>query len=83
MHLKVRGLPDSYGTLVTALEAREKVPKMEIVTERFERKQREHSDYSEEKAMATRQYYSRKGSKCESLIISKGSVEVFLKKGRV
>ena len=37
-------LPDSFSTLVTALEANKEVPKMEIVTERIlheERKQKE------------------------------------------
>ena len=37
-------LPDSFGTLVTALEANEEVPRMEIVTERLlhtERKQKQ------------------------------------------
>ena len=37
-------LPDSFSTLVTAIEANEEVPKMEIVTERIlhaERKQKE------------------------------------------
>ena len=36
-------LPDSFNTLVTALEAREDVPKMEVITERLlyaERKQK-------------------------------------------
>ena len=42
-------LPDSFNTLVTALEASEDVPKMEIVTERLlhaERKQKESSSVS-------------------------------------
>ena len=52
-------LPDSFNTLVTALEANEKVPKVEIVTERIlhaESKQKEklNSDTSGEKAMTTR-----------------------------
>ena len=37
-------LPDSFGALVTAFEANEEVPRMEIVTERLlhtERKQKE------------------------------------------
>ena len=34
VHL-LASLPDSYNALVTALEASEKVPKMEIVTERL------------------------------------------------
>jgi len=53
--------------LVTALKANKEVLKMETVAERLlhaERKEKEHSDYSEEKAMATRQHYSRNGTKC-------------------
>ena len=50
-------LPDSFNTLVTALEVNEDVPKMEVVTERLlhaERKQKEKTsvDLSGEKAMA-------------------------------
>ena len=52
-------LPDSFSALVTALEANEEVPKMEIVTERIlheERKQKKknNSDLSAEKAMTTK-----------------------------
>lgn len=46
-------LPDSFNTLVTALEANEDVPKMEVVTERLpyaERKRRE-KDLTAEQAM--------------------------------
>ena len=62
-------LPDSFNTLVTALEANEEVPKMEIVTERIlyaESKQKEklNSDTSGEKAMTTRQQFNRRGPKC-------------------
>lgn len=42
-------LPESYGVLVTALEASETVPKLEVVTERIlhqERKFRDRSDAS-------------------------------------
>ncbi len=51
-------LPDSFNTLVTALEANEDVPKMEIVTERLlhsERKQKDKNsvDFSE-KAIAAK-----------------------------
>ena len=51
-------LPDSFNTLVTALEASEEVPNMEVVTERLlhaERKQKGKSspDSSGEKAMTT------------------------------
>ena len=50
-------LPESYGMLVTALEASAEVPKMEVVTERLlheERKQKdqEGEEKSHEKAMA-------------------------------
>ena len=60
---------DSFSTLVTALEANEEVPKMEIVTERIlhvERKQKEknNSDLSAEKAMSTKQQFKRKPIKC-------------------
>ena len=62
-------LPDSFSTLVTALEANEEVPKMEVVTERIlhvERKQKEkiNFDTSGEKAMTTKQQFNRKGPKC-------------------
>ena len=62
-------LPDSFSTLVTALEANGEVPKMEIVTERIlhaERKQKErsNSDSSAEKAMTTKQQFKRKPPKC-------------------
>ena len=48
VHLLV-SLPDSYNVLVTALEASESVPKMEVVTERLlheERKLKERTDTS-------------------------------------
>ena len=62
-------LPDSFNTLVTALEANEEVPKMEIVTEwilHAESKQKEklNSDTSGEKAMTTRQQFNRRSPKC-------------------
>ena len=62
-------MPNSFNTLDTALEANEEVPKMEIVTERIlhaERKQKEklNCDTSGEKAMTTRQQFSRRGPKC-------------------
>ena len=62
-------LPDSFNTLVTALEANEEVPKMEIVIEwilHAESKQKEklNSDTSGEKAMTTRQQFNRRGPKC-------------------
>ncbi len=51
-------MPDSFNTLVTALEANEDVPKIEVVTERLlhsERKQKDRTsvDFSE-KAMAAK-----------------------------
>ena len=56
-------LPDSFNTLVTALEANEDVPKMEVVTERLlhaERKRRE-KDLTAERAMTTTK---ARGLKC-------------------
>jgi hypothetical protein len=62
-------LPDSFNTLVTALEASEEVPKMEVVTERLlhaERKRREKScpDSSGEKAMMTKRQFRGRGPQC-------------------
>jgi hypothetical protein len=62
-------LPDSFNTLVTALEASEDVPKMEVVTERLlhaERKQKEKSspDYSGETAMMTKRQFRGRGPQC-------------------
>ncbi len=62
-------LPDSFNTLVTALEANEDVPKMEVVTERLlhaERKQKEKtiSDSNGEKAMTTKQQFKGKRHYC-------------------
>ena len=60
-------LPDSFNTLVTALEANEDVPKMEVVTEwllHAERKQKEKTsvDLSDEKVMTTR--FRGRGPRC-------------------
>ena len=60
-------LPDSFNTLVTALEANEDVPKMEVVTEQLlhaERKQKEKAsvDCSGEKAMALK--FKGRGPRC-------------------
>ena len=67
VHL-LASLPDSFNTLVTALEANEDVPKMEVVTERllhFERKQKEASSSdSGEKAMFTKRQFKGKGPQC-------------------
>ena len=62
-------LPDSFNTLVTALEANEDVPKMEVVTEwllHAERKQKEKSspDSREEKAMMTKRQFKDRGPQC-------------------
>ena len=59
-------LPDSFNTLVTALEANEDVPKMEVVKERLlhtERKQKEKLslDSSEELAMTIKQQFKGRG----------------------
>ena len=59
-------LPDSFNTLVIALEANEDVPKMEVVTEKLlhaERKQTEKSspDSSGDKAMMTRRQFRGRG----------------------
>ena len=62
-------LPDSFNTLVTALEASEDVPKMEIVTERLlhaERKEREKlsPDPSGDKAMLAKRPFKSRGPQC-------------------
>lgn len=52
-------LPDSYGVLLTALEASKTVPSMEVVTERLLNEERKHKEKEErtnlldEKAMTT------------------------------
>ena len=63
-------LPDSFNTLVTALEANEEVPKMEIMTEwllHAERKQKGKLclDSSGEKAMATKRQFKGKCHYCK------------------
>ena len=70
VHL-LASVPDSYNMLVTALEANEDVPKMEIVTERLldeERRLRERAELgagsSGEKAMTRKQLAKGKGPKC-------------------
>ena len=62
-------LPDTFGALVTALEANEEVPRMEIVTERLlhtERKQKEkiNNDFSEQKALVGKQQVNMKVTRC-------------------
>ena len=62
-------LPDSFNTIVTALEANEDVPKMEVVTEKLlhaERKQTKKSspDSSGDKAMMTRRQFRGRGPQC-------------------
>ena len=68
VHL-LASLPDSYNVLVTALEASEDVPKMEIVTERLlheERKLKDRADTTTnaEKAMNSRERSRRKVLRC-------------------
>ena len=68
VHL-LASLPDSYNVLVTALEASEDVPKMEVVTERLlheERKLKERAGTSAsvEKAMNLKQRPKRKVLRC-------------------
>ena len=68
VHL-LASLPESYNVLVTALEANEVVPKMEVVTERLlheERKLKERvgSERSREGAMTGKQRPKGKGPKC-------------------
>ena len=68
VHL-LASLPESYNVLVTALEANEAVPRMEVVTERLmheERKLKERvgSERSREGAMTGKQRPKAKGPKC-------------------
>ena len=62
-------LPESYSVLVTALEANEDVPKLEVVTERILHQERKSRDKSEagsttENAMTSRKTFRRKPIKC-------------------
>ena len=62
-------LPESFNTLVTAMEASETVPKMEVVTERLlyaERKQKEKAsvDISAETVMTAKEDARGRGFKC-------------------
>ena len=62
-------LPDSFNTLVTALEANEDVPKMEVVTEKLLHAERKHTEKSSpgssgDKAMMTRRHFKGKGPQC-------------------
>lgn len=55
-------MPDSYNTLVTALEAHEEVPKMEVITEKLLHaekfmKEKSSPDSSGDKAMMTKRYF--------------------------
>ena len=68
VHL-LASLPDSYNVLVTALEASEDVPKMEVVTERLlheeqKLKDRAGTSASAEKAMNLRQRQRKKVPRC-------------------
>ena len=67
--LLLASLPESYNVLITALDANEAVPRMEVVTERLlheERKLKERvgSERSREGAMPGRQRPKGKGPKC-------------------
>ena len=59
-------LPDSYNTLVTALEANETVPKMETVTERILHAERKQSDkdVGDEKVYFNKHQFRGKGPRC-------------------
>ena len=59
-------LPDSYNTLVTALEAKETVPKMETVTERILHAERKQSDkdVGDEKVYFNKHQFRGKGPRC-------------------
>ena len=62
-------LPDSYNTLVTALEANTEVSKMEVVTERLlpeqqKLKERGGSTCGGAEAMFSKQKSTRRGPKC-------------------
>ena len=62
-------LPESYSVLVTALEANEDVPKLEVVTERILHQERKSKDRSEassstESAMTSRNTVRRKPIRC-------------------
>ena len=66
VHL-LASLPESYDTLVTALEANTAVPSMEVVTERLlheERRQTDRGDTNGEKAMTSEQRLRRRGVRC-------------------
>lgn len=62
-------LPESYNVLVTALEANEDVPKLEVVTEHILHQERKSKDRSEassstESAMTSRKTFGRKPIRC-------------------
>ena len=66
VHLLV-SLPESYGMLVTALEANSEVPKMEVVTERIlheERKQKEKGSHDSSSSKALSVSFPKKLLKC-------------------
>ncbi len=61
-------LPQSYNVLVTALEANEDVPKLEVVTERIlhqERKDKSKAPSSAESAMTSRKSFKKVPKKCD------------------
>ena len=60
-------LPESYNVLVTAFEANEEVPKLEVVTERIlhqERKAMDKSGTGVDHAMTSHKFYKQKPKKC-------------------
>ena len=60
-------LPERYNVLVTALEANEEVPKLEVVTEQIlhqERKAMDKSGTGVDHAMTSHKFYKRKPQKC-------------------
>ena len=63
-------LPESYSTIVTALEANKKVPSLEVVTERLlheERKLSEHSVNSSDGAFSMRHNRSIRCHHCHKI----------------
>ena len=61
--LLIASLPDSYGTLVIALEANEEVPEMNIITEKLKGNRRSTVTIVKKKQWQP-DTYSRKGQKC-------------------
>jgi len=59
-------LPESYNVLVTALEANEGVPKLEVVTERIPHQERKlkDKDRSTNSVLTSRRYFKGKPKRC-------------------